>query len=557
MKYIKAMAVLIAGLLYVSASAASAGKWKQTPDGLPYYEYTSSSSAGEDPYFLLGNYRLNLLTHVSGIYELISGERVWARFNADPERPGYGRNRSVLTVDNSSYELVGAGSLALDPAECDVVSGVGFTRYDYFLDKGLRCRRMISVMPSEEVNEGNPCFLLTVTLRNTGGKARKVTYDEIVMPGFVPINAQAVEEKDRAFAYPYRTGVSFRYVTAAFTALPQKYFQSYSAEAPFLHEADPKPVFIYSPDAFLSIYDNAVHAKMKDLKIGSGESVKFNIIIGISDVDVKRCAEEMLSNAEDGDFGAYSSMWKKKLPDFSDERNLEKRSVLYWNAHALEASAMYDGYFEETFIPEGSDATYRHGENASNLNHIEAALAACYTNPELAKSIIRYVMGHSDSTGDIASGNAGYGFALPSDGNEAEIQILIFKAVAEYLSETGDYPFLDERITLYPKDGDALTVMQLLEKYFMRFRDLPSYGKKGRVGSMLYASLPLLTSELKESRRASSGLISELESYIKLHPSSYSFEEIYDEEVEPSSGWQTDGYSTKYHYRPLYSYFKL
>lgn len=518
MKYLKTMAVLIAGLLYVSASAATEGKWKQTPEGLPYYEYASSSS-DEDPYFLLGNYRLNLRTHVNGIYELISGERVWARFNADPQRPGYGKNKTILKVENTSYNLVGNGSLASDKKKCTVSSGVGFTRYDYILDHGLRCSRMISVMPSEDVNQGNPCFLLTVTLRNVGSRTRNVTYDEIVCPGFIPIYAQNITEEDRAFTYPFRTSVSFRSVTASFNAIPQKYFQSYSADAPFLHEAAPEPLFVYSPDAFLSIYDGEIHAKMKDLKIRSGATVKFNIIIGVSEKDVKRCSEDMLSKAKDGQFGAYADLWKKRLPDYSSETDMSVRSGLYWNAHAVEASAMYDEYFGETYVPVGSDATYSIGVDASNADHLEAALAACHTNPALAKSIIRYVMSHSDSVGNIASGNAGYGFAILSADNDVRVQARLFYVLTEYLRVTGDYAFLDERIALYPKDGRTVTVVDLVESYYMLLRDLPSYDRSYEViqteTAILAVCVPTLAAELKESHRTTSGFVAELEAFGK------------------------------------------
>lgn len=509
--------ILLTCLIHMSVSAQN--RWLQTPDGLPYYEYDSSASADE-PCFILGNYRLNLFTHVNGIYELISGERVWARFNADPLRPGYGNNRAQIQSGKVIYELAGDNSLAADPKKCNVISGIGFTRYDYTLDYGLQCSRMISVMPSEEVNQGNPCFLLTVTLRNNGKRTRTLSYDEIVCPGFVPIYSSDEDEADRAFAYPFRTVVSFRSATALFSALPQQFFRSYSKDAPFLHEADPKPLFVYSPDAFLSIYDGEIHAKMKDLTLRAGAVVKFNIVIGVSEKDVRRCSVEMLSKAKDGQFGAYADMWKKQLPDFSSEADLAVRSELYWNAHTMEASAMYDEFFGETYVPAGSDATYTMGADVSNADHIEASLAASHTNPELAKSIIRYVMGHTDSTGDIASGNAGYGFAIPSDNYDVRLQIRVLYALAEYLRVTGDHSFLDERIELYPKEGRYATVMELVEKYFMRLRDLPSYQKRDNSViqtecAMLAACLPVLVSEFKESRRVSSGFVSDLEEYGK------------------------------------------
>ena len=138
MNYLRIMVVLVAGLLAFSQDLI-AGKWAETPAGLPYYIYDGTSSAenGEDPAFLLGNYRLTLMTHASGIYQLMSGERVWARFNADPSRPDYGRNRATLTVDRRSSELVGSNSLALNPLRWSVDTGIGFSRYDDRVDNGM------------------------------------------------------------------------------------------------------------------------------------------------------------------------------------------------------------------------------------------------------------------------------------------------------------------------------------------------------------------------------------------------------------------------------------
>ena len=117
MKFRFIIAVLAAGLLSLSASAAPTAKWGETPSGMPYVEYNGSYKTGNsatDPYFLLGNYRMNLLTHVSGTYQLMSGERVWSRFNADPDRADYGRNRAVVKIDDKSFELVGSNSSTSD-----------------------------------------------------------------------------------------------------------------------------------------------------------------------------------------------------------------------------------------------------------------------------------------------------------------------------------------------------------------------------------------------------------------------------------------------------------
>ena len=62
------------------------GFWEEDAAGLPCFEYTGKLpyiapvdkgqhiKLPDDPWFLLGNYRLTLFSHVSGRYELISGE---------------------------------------------------------------------------------------------------------------------------------------------------------------------------------------------------------------------------------------------------------------------------------------------------------------------------------------------------------------------------------------------------------------------------------------------------------------------------------------------------
>ena len=71
---------------YADSASASLGHWFDDDHGLHGYEYTgplripkSPRENGtvllpDDPYFMLGNYRLSLFTHASGLYEILSGE---------------------------------------------------------------------------------------------------------------------------------------------------------------------------------------------------------------------------------------------------------------------------------------------------------------------------------------------------------------------------------------------------------------------------------------------------------------------------------------------------
>lgn len=509
-------AVLAAGLLSLSASAAPVAKWGETPAGMPYVQYTGSFTAGDvstDPYFLLGNYRMNLLTHVSGTYQLMSGERVWARFNADPDRPDYGRNRAVLKIDDKSYELVGNN----DQTSSDdyaVTSGIGFTRYDYVLDGGVKCSRMISVMPSENVNEGRPSFLLTVTLRNTSNSTLKVTYEEVLSPCFIPVSEQNLAVSERSYRYDYTTGISFRCVTATFDPVVQKYVRWTEDGAPTMFENAPKSLFMYSSDAFIRVLDSGIYAVLDDVKIRPGQTRTFEVVVGIADGDVKKNADEMLKVAEEGQFGAFASLWKAKMPDLKAERDNARRREMYWNAHALEASAVYDSYFGETFVPSGADVTYRHGRKLSTLDHIQAVLPLCYTDPALAKSALRFVMKHSDQFGRIADGSLGSGHMLPSSSDHCELQASLFHAVSEYLRITGDTAFLEDFFEVRPFGKSTFTSpMQVLESCFFFLRDEYLAEDSGLYHAMLSAVLPEFISQIKASGKASSLFVNALEKF--------------------------------------------
>lgn len=477
MRILKIAAVLLAGLLAFSAHAQS-GKWDETPAGLPYYQYQGqmpSDARPEDPAFLLGNYRLSLKTHLSGKYEIMSGERVWARFNADPERPDYGKNRAVAIIDKQEVDLTGINSITSSPVRYSVETGIGFTRYDYWLDNGVRCSRMISVMPSDEINEGTPCFLVSVSFTNTGKGTKNISYIEAFSPCFVPIGEQMIPSEDRDVKYPVVTEVAFRFLKASFAPSPQHFMRFTTPEARSHREVSPQGVFLHADNAFLSINEGELKAVMDDFRLRPGATRTMYIVIGLADQNYKEQAERMIAAAEKGKYGAFESMWKKSLPDFSSEKEKDVRREMYWNAHMLESSAVYDSYFKETFVPSGASMTYHEGTKLSNHDHLDAVLPLCYTNPELAKSSLRYVMKHMDHDGRIYEGNAGFGCIPYLSVADAGLQAHLASTVAEYLRITGDYDFLEERMNIYPvENGDYLKVIEILERCFICNKDMIS-----------------------------------------------------------------------------------
>lgn len=150
-------------------NASSIGYWDEDVVGLPCFHYTGTLPAiavkangenakiPEDPWFLLGNYQLTLFAHVSGEYELITGQRAWARMNQG-ERINSGNNASVVKIlrhngIEKDIQLVGMHSEASKTNVCRKTFGCGFAQYDYTL-QGLDIERRLSVAPSLYINGG-------------------------------------------------------------------------------------------------------------------------------------------------------------------------------------------------------------------------------------------------------------------------------------------------------------------------------------------------------------------------------------------------------------------
>ena len=503
--------VSIACLLQTqTVSAQKIGTWGLSAKGLPVYQYTGSlpfaaadatgkdANLPEDPYFLLGNYRMALLTHVSGTFQFLTAERAWARINTAAQT-NYGWNdASIVFKSNKTSKqtnLIGINSIAADPAIVQKTFGVGFARYTYQLANQLTCTRIISTKPSPKINTGNPAFVITVSLTNNGKNAQELVYTERMLINFVLNGTQYTDRQKRPFLYNSTIGIDDRkqiaiadlfYKTNEFLVVPPP-TERYS------YDVDPPSVFMYAKNAG-NEYSTAVTATKDTLattvnsSLKPGQTIEFTIAIGLTkgsrfaDVETQVADLFMGARLNDPSDGLFVQLWKDKLPDLSAEKNEIFRREMLWNAHMVEASAKYSEYYRETFIPQGTVYSYYFGDNISNRDHLQAALAACYTNPELAKSILRYVIKHSEADGEIKRGNSGFGYTAPSLYKESDEQLFFFNTLAEYLLITKDYQFLQEQVAYYPAELDRKeTVLTIVKKYFVYLRDEVGLGPNGLV----------------------------------------------------------------------------
>ncbi|HEY0796876.1 MAG TPA: hypothetical protein VGD64_13975, partial [Acidisarcina sp.] len=214
-------------------SQSSLGEWVDDDLGLPCYRYLGPLRFGselrengatllpDDPWFLLGNYRLTLFTHASGLYQIITGERSWGRLNQgalQPHKAGEARgderwsgsNRATVEFGGAKHELIGVDQPLAAAAEKHF--GVGFARYDYAVGASLKVpslkvTRLLSVAPSEnvvagQIGEGSSAFLVQVRLQNIGRDALELSYRETTRARYEPIYAVWSEDRSEVTYTP-------------------------------------------------------------------------------------------------------------------------------------------------------------------------------------------------------------------------------------------------------------------------------------------------------------------------------------------------------------------
>ena len=462
------------------------GHWFEDSSGMPGYEYTGTlpysaldengkvTEQAEDPHFLLGNRDITLIAHVSGNVEFMTARRGWARFNACPDRPDYGLVDASLTVDGRNLKLTGENALSADPAVCRRMFGPGYATWHYTLPSGVECTRTISIRPTENLDASYPFIITDVTVRNTGRSAVRLEYREDLPVHYVPM------ADSRSVRYPVESS-SAKVAAVARISAEQARF----VVVPQMNEASKYDFYPY--DIFVASADGSGHSASgnilrfeKGVELKPGESRTFSFVTGLCvSSSLKRLFSSSVKNSVPDESGRFNKEWKNVLPDLSTEKDPVLRREMLWDAHFVKASSKYSEFYDETFISQGSVYSYHYGDNIAARDLLDAALPACYTDPALAKSIIRYVFKHTKPDGEITRGDCGYGYVAPTIYQESDPQLYAFMTVGEYLRITGDYPFLKEVINYAPGYSD--TIEGLLERQFTYLRDVVGVGRHGLV----------------------------------------------------------------------------
>lgn len=476
------------------------GSWGSDSAGLPTFEYTgalpysanlengTAVKLPDDPWFLLGNYRFTLFAHVSGEYELISGQRAWARINQGTKKNS-GVNSSKLTISGTEYSLTGMDSVTADPVRCRRIFGCGFANYSCEVG-GISVNRNMSVKPSTEIDNGTSGFLLTVTLRNTTESALECRYSEYVGANFETVQFQTAPKEWLPLKYSneYSEDAENGSARITITAHSEDPLLITGREAMSKHDGFPPLLFIKSLTDGTAFSGNGSGINVEvSLRLEPGEVRVIRMIVGYSfeygySTQENICSELSSGKTASEPICAFSDDWLEIIPEIGEEPDEELRRELRWHAYNLEAMATYSEYYGETKIPQGTIYDYHWGQHASARDNFQHALPLVYYNPRLAKSVLRYMLKRTTPFGEIRLIESGNGYADNDRYFTSDQQLYYFLLLSEYLRVTGDYAFLDDMIQPYPAKGQAeMSVWEFTEKCFIFLRDTIGTGEHGLV----------------------------------------------------------------------------
>jgi len=476
------------------------GAWFDDDCGMPAYHYTGPLNfpespmgygferepqkyLGDDPYFLLGNPRLKMFSHASGHYQLLTGERAWGRLNQGEQRWS-GDNQATATIDGKRHELIGMNAQAALGAEKRF--GVGFARYDYRLGE-TKITRLLSVAPSRQVRDGSSAFLVQVQLRNEGRKPVKISFAETARANYMQALAfwdSGATEVRWTNDEPRQTGDTF--VSASFTAHGRRLMTFPAQGAMSRLEGNPPTLFLKAFDGAQAFFEKGAQTHLGakfECDLPAGEQRNFAFIVGYTRELSSSQLEPMIGRVAEGakrpirTASAFADEWQTKLPTLNHETDAGLRREMRWDAAVLEQLATWREYYDETVIPQGTMYDFAWGLMASNRDLAQQALPLCHTNPELAKSTLRFILKRCLPDGDIKLNDEGYGWSAHSSMSTSDQQLHFFLLLSEYLRKTKDTSILDESIGYYPaENGGSGTGWAHVRQAFLFLRDRISTG---------------------------------------------------------------------------------
>ncbi len=153
---------------------------------------------------------------------------------------------------------------------------------------------------------------------------------------------------------------------------------------------------------------------------------------------------------------------------------------LQWHNYYLRSNLTYDSFFKEHILSQGHVYQYLIGFQGAARDPLQHALPFIYTNPVIAKEVIRYTLKEVKPDGTIPYGICGSGIIQPSPFAPSDLELWLLWAASELVLATRDLAFLDEEIPSYPVYGPKsrkVKVKEILLTCYSHFVNVTGTGK--------------------------------------------------------------------------------
>jgi hypothetical protein len=501
MKYLYCIFLLLIIRPASSKPASPIGVWEKDAAGLPIFQYLGKYPAPiitpdgnkapvtDDPYFIMGNYRLTLFTHVSGKYELLTSERSWGRLNQG-DTINTGANGAFLSVDGDKILLTDHDENI--PGKIERSFGCGIAKYKYLLDNQVEVSRTLSTRPSTNPYNGYSAFSIQIVIANHSKKAISLKYHEWVRANYEMAYQQRSPKKVE-YIPGFSENAEKNIMRADFEAIPSEPLLWTTETGIAEYEGFPPSLFVGIAGKGKGILEQGIDASGKptiqsemSMELQPDQSRTFEIVIGYTFQpeydDIKELIQSLSTTDHENTKPFFRDEWNDILPDFPEEKDEKLRQEMIWNAYVLEAMATYSDYYKETEIPSGTNYDYHWGIHVCARDHCQLLLAPCYYNPELVKSGIRYQMKKLWMNGRYDNDEIGYGIVTARMFQQSDNQLYFLWLIGEYLRITGDYDFLNEVTNYYPAHNTSTSnLLQRIEDTFRFFQFEISTGSHGLV----------------------------------------------------------------------------
>jgi hypothetical protein len=177
-----------------------------------------------------------------------------------------------------------------------------------------------------------------------------------------------------------------------------------------------------------------------------------------------------------------SSRWKERRLLFRTDSEPWVERETTWSSYYLRSGLTYDNFFHEHILSQGAGFQYLAGLQGAARDPLQHILPLIFTDPEIVRQIIRYTLKEIQPDGSLPYAIVGSGVPMPCIYRPSDLQLWVLWLASEYVLATRDREFLNEKISIGPRDESAATdptVFDLLSRSYTYLISDIGVGKHG------------------------------------------------------------------------------